>query len=185
MHDASPDHDASRDFDFETGHWRVEHRRLRQRLAGCRDWDRFDARVHAVPLPGGVGNHEVMHSEHLPGYVGMAFRLYDRVERRWAIHWVDNQRGVMDPPVYGRFVDGVGRFDGEDVLDGRPIRVRFLWLDTHGDTPRWEQAFSDDDGVTWETNWTMRFHRIDADVSDEVTPTTGRSAQSASGSTSV
>jgi hypothetical protein len=24
---------------------------------------------------------------------------------------------------------------------------------------RWEQAFSGDGGKTWETNWTMEFHR--------------------------
>ena len=26
-------------------------------------------------------------------------------------------------------------------------------------TPRWEQAFSDDGGVTWEANWIMEFTR--------------------------
>lgn len=163
MHVETADHrDGAADFDFETGDWIVHNRRLRARLAGCRDWDAFEARVHAVPLAGGVGNHETMQSAHLPGYVGMAFRLYDRAARRWAIHWVDNQHGVMEPAVYGRFVEGVGRFDGEDVLEGRPIRVRFLWLDTDTSTPRWEQAFSDDDGATWETNWTMVFRRVGA-----------------------
>jgi hypothetical protein len=27
--------------------------------------------------------------------------------------------------------------------------------------PRWEQAFSDDAGKSWETNWTMDFRRAD------------------------
>ena len=27
------------------------------------------------------------------------------------------------------------------------------------DSPRWDQAFSGDAGVTWESNWTMQFHR--------------------------
>lgn len=163
MHDDVSHHpDGADDFAFETGDWIVHNQRLRRRLAGCDAWDSFEARVHAVPLAGGIGNHETMRSEHLPDYVGMAFRLYDRAARRWAIHWADNQRGVMEPAVYGRFVDGVGRFEGDNIFDGRPIRVRFLWLDTRTPTPRWEQAFSADGGVTWETNWTMRFHRVGA-----------------------
>ena len=28
-----------------------------------------------------------------------------------------------------------------------------------GEVPRWEQAFSRDAGITWETNWTMEFRR--------------------------
>jgi hypothetical protein len=36
--------------------------------------------------------------------------------------------------------------------------VRFIW--TRGPTPRWEQAFSEDGGRTWETNWVMDYTRI-------------------------
>jgi hypothetical protein len=47
---------------------------------------------------------------------------------------------------------------GEDLLAGRPIRVRFDW--TRGaTTARWEQAFSPDGGETWETNWVAEFTR--------------------------
>ena len=38
-----------------------------------------------------------------------------------------------------------------------PIRVRFIWSGVTTPTPRWEQAFSDDGGETWETNWVMDF----------------------------
>jgi hypothetical protein len=31
----------------------------------------------------------------------------------------------------------------------------------HSGTPRWEQAFSTNVGVTWETNWIMEFTRLD------------------------
>ena len=47
----------------------------------------------------------------------------------------------------------------DEDFEGRPIRVRFLWLHTATPTPRWEQAFSTDQGLTWETNWEMDFSR--------------------------
>ena len=57
----------------------------------------------------------------------------------------------------GAFRDGIGVFEGECDIGGRSIRVRFLW--SRGEVPRWEQAFSRDAGITWETNWTMEFRR--------------------------
>jgi hypothetical protein len=41
--------------------------------------------------------------------------------------------------------------------------VRFLWSRTAAPSPRWEQAFSADGGVSWETNWIMDFTRPDAE----------------------
>jgi hypothetical protein len=61
----------------------------------------------------------------------------------------------------GRFTEGVGTFYADDSLDGRPIRVRFTWRPNPGGHPTWEQAFSADAGVTWETNWTMAFVRLE------------------------
>ena len=66
---------------------------------------------------------------------------------------------AIDVPVIGGFENGVGTFHADDTLDGRPIRIRFHWLGTDGNTPRWEQAFSSDGGATWETNWIMQFTR--------------------------
>lgn len=42
----------------------------------------------------------------------------------------------------GSFADGVGTFHGGDTLDGKPIKLRFLWTMTARDVPCWEQAFS-------------------------------------------
>ena len=42
-----------------------------------------------------------------------------------------------------------------------PILVRFLWSDITPTTCRWEQAFSVDDGATWEVNWIMESTRIE------------------------
>ena len=58
----------------------------------------------------------------------------------------------------GRFDGGVGAFFVKDTYRARPILVRFRWNVGDDAVPRWEQAFSADDGDTWETNWTMDFH---------------------------
>ena len=54
---------------------------------------------------------------------------------------------------------GIRTKDVITAFDGRPIRVRFVWSGVATPTPRWEQAFSDDGGKTWETNWIMDFTR--------------------------
>ena len=68
----------------------------------------------------------------------------------------------IDVPVVGSFLDGIGSFYADDTFEGRPIRVRFTWFAIDKEAPRWEQAFSIDGGITWETNWTMDFRRVDA-----------------------
>jgi len=67
---------------------------------------------------------------------------------------------VIGAPQVGRFVDGRGEFLGDDVHDGRPIRVRYIWSDITPTTAHWEQAFSTDGGQTWETNWYMESTRV-------------------------
>jgi hypothetical protein len=145
------------DFDFEFGQWTVHHRRLKQRLAGSDDWDTFAGTSETRPILGGLGN-----VEDFPGgaYRAIALRSFDPVANAWAIWWLDGRNPHhLDVPVVGGFVDGIGQFFADDMFDGRPIKVRFLWLDTALACPRWEQAFSADGGTNWETNWTMRFER--------------------------
>ena len=59
--------------------------------------------------------------------------------------------------MFGAFSGDTGVFEGEDTFEGRPILVRFIWSRTTSGKPRWEQAFSEDGGETWETNWIMDF----------------------------
>ena len=148
---------GARDFDFLMGRWTVHNRKLKARLQGSDEWLEFPATNVARPLLGGLGNEDEFRTE--DGFIGMSLRFYDPAAQRWAIHWVDNRRGTLEPAVYGAFTDGVGHFEGSDTFEGRPIRVRFLWSGTRTPTPRWEQAFSEDGGRTWETNWVMDFSR--------------------------
>ncbi|HSR65525.1 MAG TPA: SRPBCC family protein [Xanthomonadaceae bacterium] len=151
--------DGRHDFDFLHGTWRVDNRRLRQRLAGCTAWDRFDARVTCTPLLGGIANLETHVFDWNGGRHGLALRLYSPTSRRWSIRWANGADGTLEPPVHGGFDGDVGLFFGEDVHAGRPVRVRFTWTRLDADRARWEQAFSADGGDTWEPNWVMDFAR--------------------------
>ena len=149
---------GERDFDFFMGSWTVRNRFLRERLRGSDEWDEFEATSVARPLPGVLGNQDEFRTEALGGFVGMSFRFFDPKAGRWSIYWADSRRpGVLDPPVFGGFANGTGVFEGADVLDGRPILVRFTWSGADTGAPRWEQAFSADGGETWEPNWVMEF----------------------------
>ncbi len=159
---------GSRDFDFWMGSWRIDNERLVGRLKGSTTWENFEARCHARHLPGGIGNYDdFLPVSWRPGFVGMSLRAYNPATGLWSIYWLDNQTGGLDanghllPPVVGRFTDGVGVFEGDDTLDGRPIRVRFIWSQITPTGARWEQAFSPDGGATWETNWVMRMTRLE------------------------
>jgi hypothetical protein len=95
------------------------------------------------------------------GYRAIAIRSFDPKARTWSIWWLDGRfPGTVDTPVVGQFSDGVGTFFADDTLDGRPIRIRFIWRISPEGNPHWEQAFSPDGGVTWEVNWEMEFFRL-------------------------
>jgi hypothetical protein len=148
------------DFDFWMGRWNVHNRLLVERLAGSDEWVEFESQVAARQLPADLGNEDMFCTDFAGGFVGMSFRFFDPETGQWSIYWADTRRpGLLEPPVMGTFDGDVGTFEGDDTFDGRPIRVRFVWSGVTTPTPRWEQAFSDDGGETWETNWVMEFTR--------------------------
>jgi hypothetical protein len=156
----------STDFDFLMGIWRCQHRYRVRRLAGCNDWIEFAGTCAARKILDGLGNSDE-NDIAMPGcrYTGMSLRLWDPVLEHWTIHWLDSrQPGLIGPAVRGSFAqrpDGpFGIFYGDDELDGRAIRVRYIWSRITAEGARWEQAFSADEGSSWETNWYMDFTRV-------------------------
>lgn len=157
----APLREGLHDFDFLHGSWHVRNRRLRHPLTGSADWYEFDAHSRERPLLDGQGNLEE-YAATLPDGTAIravALRLYEPVTRRWTIHWCNASTGRLDPPMSGAFRRGVGEFLSHEEYQGRMILVRFRWSLRGPDTPHWEQAFSADGGVTWETNWVMDFTR--------------------------
>jgi hypothetical protein len=152
--------DGRRDFDFFVGRWAVAHRRLRHRLAGDTHWEAFAGACESRPIIGGLGNIDDNILELPAGaYRAATLRLFEPATRIWSIWWIDSRAMGLEPPVHGRFENGVGTFFSDDALDGRPIRIRFIWSAITSASARWEQAFSADGGATWESNWIMDFRR--------------------------
>jgi hypothetical protein len=156
-----PTLDGRSDFDFLVGDWTVRHRRLKERLAGCTEWDEFRGTCSLRPLLDGQANVDDNVLEMPSGtYRAASIRAYDPATKQWSIWWLDSRRPHdLGAPVVGAFKDGTGTFFADDVCDGQPIRVRFLWTDITAVSARWQQAFSRDGGATWETNWIMEFER--------------------------
>jgi len=151
--------DGLHDFDFEFGTWRVHHRVKRDG-----HWVEFDGTCADRGLIDGSSNVEEHTFVRQDGTsYGIAVRAYDRKTGLWAIWWIDgrNPHGALDPPVKGRFTDGVGTFYADSLIDGKPVRTRFLWSRITARSARWEQALSSDAGKTWDTNWVMEFARVE------------------------
>ena len=148
------------DFDFLMGEWTIAHRRLDRRLAGSTTWIEFPGTASARKILEGLGNIDEIGIP-LPGapYVGVTLRLFNPTSQLWSIQWADSRSPGLGPPVIGRFDGCRGVFYGDDTVDGRPIRVRFVWTVISPTSCRWEQAFSADAEATFETNWTMAFTR--------------------------
>lgn len=152
---------SAHDFDFLIGEWSVRHRRLKRRLVGDTEWIEFTGPATVRKILNGLGNVDEFRIDLPEGsYTGATLRLYDPDTDQWTITWSDSRYPTLDPPIVGRFESGRGLFQGADTFEGRPIRVRFIWTPRTPDTCTWEQAFSADDGATWETNWTMEFQRL-------------------------
>jgi hypothetical protein len=143
------------------GEWSVQNRRLKERLRGCTEWETFSNTCRARRILGGLGNMDELSLDIASGRVeAVTVRLYNPATGEWSIYWAANTgKGRFDVPMVGRFEDGVGRFYAQEVFEGRHIFNRFIWTVLGADACRWEQAFSDDGGKTWETNWVMEFER--------------------------
>ena len=89
----------------------------------------------------------------------MALPLFDPKSKLWSIYWADSNVVVLDVAQVGSFADNIGKFYAQDVFEAKDIIVLYQWDQTNAEVPIWSQAFSPDNGKTWEWNWYMTFHR--------------------------
>ncbi|MBT1687768.1 NIPSNAP family protein [Dawidia soli] len=148
------------DFDFLIGRWVIQNRKLKARLSNSHEWDTFEATGTLRKVLHGRGNIDdfITAFDGKP-FEGMALRIFDPATKLWSIYWSDTHRGTLDKPVVGSFDGDIGRFYCRDTYEGKDIVVMFQWDKTDLAKPVWSQAFSADNGRTWEWNWYMYFSR--------------------------
>ncbi len=156
-----PADEVSHDFDFELGTWTLQTRRLTHPLAHGSEWAERTGRMEVVPLWGGRANLVHMTADEGARHVEMAaLRLYNPKARQWAIYFATPQAGMLGLPLVGAFHGGRGELFDQEEFNGRTIWVRFTVFALSATTAQSEQAFSDDQGKTWETNMVTRYTRV-------------------------
>jgi hypothetical protein len=144
---------SAHDFDYLVGSWKLRNRKLKSRLTHSTEWIPFESRVEMHQILGGLGNID-KYTEQTGSkpFEGVAVRLFDPTTRLWSIYWADGSRGTFDPPMVGSFENGVGHFFARDTYKGQKIIAVFRWDVRNPSLPIWSQAFSTDEGKTWEWN---------------------------------
>ncbi len=153
--------DHQHDFDFEFGSWKAHLRRLVHPLSGSHEWVEYDGISVVHKVWGGAANLGELNVSGNSGHIqGMTLRLYSPESRKWSIYWANRKDGDLTvPPMVGAFENGRGEFYDHETFQGKPIMVRFIFSDLTPDSFRLEQAFSPDNGKTWEPNWVSTFTR--------------------------
>jgi hypothetical protein len=148
--------DGQHDFDWELGTWTTRVRVLKNPLSGqAPDWASYEGSSVVKPLMDGRANFVELSVKSASGAIeGGALRLYNPQARQWSLNYAGLRNGLLTAPVFGAFDSaGRGTFVGQDQMDGRTILVRFVITRPSANEARFEQSYSADGGVTWETNW--------------------------------
>ncbi len=159
--------DGQHDFDFEIGKWKTHLRRLLRPLSGSTTWVEYEGTTVVRKVWNGRANLVELDVSGPAGHIeALSLRLYNPESRHWSLNFANSKGGTLGQPTIGEFKNGRGEFFDQETFDGRAILVRFVISDITANSCRFEQAFSDDGGKTWEVNWIA----IDTRISDAPAP---------------
>jgi len=151
---------SKNDFDFYEGNWIIHNRRLKDRLCGSDHWVEFKAKQEMQIIMLGYGNTDNFIAEfNGEPYEGRTIRLFDPKTQLWSMYWSDSSNPILQPATIGSFEGNIGKFYCKDSFKGQDIIVEFIWDKSDPTQPKWSQAFSNDNGKSWETNWYMTMSR--------------------------
>jgi hypothetical protein len=158
----SASQDTNHDFDFAFGTWKEHSSRLQHPLTGSKTWTEMEGKSTAYKIWNGKGNITELESDGPNGHLELlALRLYNPQAHQWNLTFATSKVGVLGlPACVGDFKSGRGEFYDQELFNDKAIWVRFLVFPINADAMQSEQAFSDDGGKTWETNWVNKYTRI-------------------------
>ncbi len=153
--------DGQHDFDFNFGTWKTHVSRLQHPLTGSTTWVEYEGISVVRPVWDGRASFFELEVDGPAGHIeGAGLRLYNPQSRQWSLNWANSSDGVLGIPMIGEFKDGRGEFFDQESFNGRTIWARNSFSDITPNSSRFEQAFSNNWGKSWETNWIMTFTRI-------------------------
>jgi hypothetical protein len=159
--------DGQYEFDFEIGTWKTHLRRLVHPLTGSTTWIEYQGTTVVRKVWNGRANLVELEADGPGGHFeGLNLRLYNPESHQWSLNFAGSSGGGLSQPTIGEFKNGRGEFFDQETLNGRAIFVRFVISDITPVSCRFEQAFSEDGGKTWEVNWIATDTRL-KDESDE------------------
>jgi hypothetical protein len=166
--------DGQHDFDFNFGSWKTHVSRLVHPLAGSKEWVEYDGISVVTKVWNGKASLFELDISGPAGHIeGVGLRLYNPESRQWSLNWANSSDGVINKPMIGEFKDGRGEFFDQEEFNSRMILARNGFSNITPNSSRFEQAFSNDGGKTWETNWVMTFTRqgSESPAAPKTTPT--------------
>jgi hypothetical protein len=156
--------DGQHDFDFEIGTWKTHLSRLVHPLTGSSTWIELEGTSVVRKIWKGRANLVELEADGPSGHIEvLSLRLYNPQSHQWSLNTANSKGGTLSVPTIGEFKNGRGEFYDQEEFGGRTILVRNVWSEITPNSCRFEQAFSDDGGKTWEVNWIA----VDTRVKDE------------------
>jgi len=153
--------DGQNDFDFEIGKWKTHLRRLQRPLTGSTAWVEYEGTTVVRKIWNGRANLVELDVNGPAGHIeALSLRLYNPESHQWSLNFANSKGGSLGQPTIGEFKNGRGEFFDQETFNGRAILVRFVISDITPNSCRFEQAFSDDGGKSWEVNWIATDRRI-------------------------
>lgn len=154
--------DGQHDFDFHFGTWRTHI----LALGADGKWNRMTGTVTDLRVWHGRANLEKIEASGAAGHFqGVTLFLYDPKTRQWSQRYAGSDDGILDPPYYGHFSHGEGKFYGIGTSAGHAVLERGVWSHITRNSYHYEIASSSDGGGHWKTRFIAQLERVSRNAS--------------------